>query len=70
MMFGFLVVVLVMYYEVCLENKKLVVGILGFVVLIFFLIGIIELFEFLFLFVVLVLFGIYVVFVGLLFMIM
>lgn len=70
MMFGFLVVVFVMVYEVKLEKKKFVVDIMVLVVLIFFLIGIIELIEFVFLFVVLVLFVIYCLFLGLLYVIM
>lgn len=68
-MYGLLVVVIVIWYFVKLENCVKVGGIMIFVVLILFLIGIIELIEFFFMFVVLILYIIYVILVGLVFLI-
>lgn len=63
-MFGLLAVCLVMYYSVFKNCCKKYVGLFFGVVLIFFIIGIIELIEFMFLFVSLVLYVVYVFFDG------
>lgn len=68
MMFGLCGVVFVIYYIVKFEYKKVVGGLMLFVVFILFLIGIIEFLEFSFLFVVFIFYVIYVFFDGLVFM--
>lgn len=64
MMFGLLGVVLVMYFVVLKECCLMVGGMLFFVVVIAFLIGVIELLEFLFMFFVSLLYFLYVLLIG------
>lgn len=68
-MYGLLVVVIVIWYFVKLENRAKVGGIMIFAALISFLIGIIESIEFFFMFVASILYIIYAILVGLVFLI-